>query len=111
MPETQNVNVLGRVAFKFAESWELALTGSYFASEVAAGHAADERPRRFASPATRSSGSYVPLPYISPAITAYTVPATYPGNTFGTPANVRAIVPASPRRTASIRRLLAWSPR
>ena len=94
-PRQQNVNVIGRVAFKFAESWELVLTGSYFESE------SQQVTRQTNVPAGSFAGNTVIGSTCRAVHLAgnhrYTVPATYPGNTFGMPANVRAIVPVPAR--------------
>ena len=98
IPETQNVNVLGRFSAKFGAGWEMVLTGSYFDSQ------AQQITRQTNVPAGSFVGNTViglnVTPHISAPIPAYTVPANYPGNPFGVPANIRAIVPdVAPRTT------------
>ncbi len=90
-PETQNVNVLGSFNAKLSEGWQANLTASYFNS----------RSENVVRQSTVPAGSFVGNtaygpgqgPSIVNAIATYTVPTNYPGNTFGAPANVRAILP------------------
>jgi iron complex outermembrane receptor protein len=91
-PTTQNVNVVGRLNINLPGDWQAVLTGSWF----------DSYSQQTTRQTNLSAGSFagntviglnVPIPYISPPIAAYTVPTNYPGNPFGAPANVRAILP------------------
>ena len=95
-PETENINVIARGSFKFAQDWELVLTGSWFQSESITTR------RQTAIPAGSFAGNTAfginVAPFISAPIQNYTVPANYPGNTFGGPANVRAILDVAPRQ-------------
>ena len=93
LPETRQWNVLGRFSAKFADSWELTLTGSYFYSESQTKTIENVVP--FASFAGNTVIGEGILPYFSPTIPVFTVPANSSGNTFGIPANVRALTPDS----------------
>jgi len=97
LPETQNWNVIGRLSAKLGDNWEAVFTGSYFNSEA----------QTVVIPRVVPVGSFAGNtvigaginPFFSPAIANFTVPASYPGNTLGAPANVRALVPDIPAQT------------
>ncbi|MFO1323170.1 MAG: TonB-dependent receptor [Burkholderiales bacterium] len=95
-PETENINVIGRANIKIGQNWDLVLTGSWFRAEVETVRRQTGVPGAFGG--NTAFGINV-APFISPAITPYTVPATYPGNTFGVPAVARAILPDTSART------------
>ena len=91
-PATENVNLIGKLNFALGNDWKASVTGSYF----------DSRGQQTRYPATAPNGSFAGYTVIGPnlapsivgAIAAplFTVPATYPGNTLGVPANVRGNV-------------------
>ncbi len=90
-PETQNVNVIGRFNAKLDSDWLFSLTGSYFDSR------SEQNRRPFAVPAGSANPNiaYGPgqPPTLVNGISVFRVPASYPGNTLGVPAIVRALVP------------------
>jgi iron complex outermembrane recepter protein len=96
-PHTQNVNLIASVTGTLADVWSLNVTGSYFNSQA----------EQQIQPALVPFGSFAgitaiganQIPTIKNPIANFTVPATYPGNTFGVPANVRALVPDIVGRT------------
>ena len=95
-PETQNINVLGTVTAKFGDGWKASLTGSYFYSESQ--NVTNQSASSFGSFAGVTSYGPGQNPSIKNAIPVFQVPATYPGNTFGTPANIRALLPDTYRQ-------------
>jgi iron complex outermembrane recepter protein len=90
-PETQNVNVIGRVNWQINNDWAASLTGSWFQSE------GQQTRRQFVVPAGSAAPNIAYGPGQGPTlvngISSFLVPATYPGNTLGVPAIVRAYVP------------------
>jgi iron complex outermembrane recepter protein len=90
-PHAQNVNLIGSVTGKLADDWRLNVTGSYFASLTSQ----DVSPRLFSVGSFAGITAIGPnqIPTIKNPVANFTVPATYPGNPFGVPANIRAIVP------------------
>ena len=92
-PASQNVNLLGRLNTRLGADWDMSITASLFDSK-------GQQVRRPANvPFGSFAGNTMTGPGIAPAIvnslSTYTVPANYPGNTLGVPANVRAILPIS----------------
>ncbi|NIA52132.1 TonB-dependent receptor [Massilia sp. TW-1] len=84
-PTTKNINLLGSFVQKLGGDWQLNLKGSYFRSEA-------EQLARYANTLGTSGLSALAYgPGIPPQATppgapiVITVPATYPGNTTGTP--------------------------
>jgi iron complex outermembrane recepter protein len=98
-PHTQNVNLIGSVTGRLNDAWSLNVTASYFDSE------AEQHTNVAAIPAGSFGGITAigpnQVPTIKSAFSNFTVPANYPGNTFGVPANVRAILPGVEARTAN----------
>ncbi|MEO8738368.1 MAG: TonB-dependent receptor [Casimicrobiaceae bacterium] len=99
-PRSQNVNAVLSVSAKLAQDWMLNVTGSYFNSTST---------QQF-SPATVNFGSFAGYTTAGPnqlpkigvnAVPVFTVPTTYPGNTFGAPANVRALIPDGRNRSTN----------
>jgi iron complex outermembrane recepter protein len=90
-PQTQNANVLASLTTRFGDGWQLNLTGSYLDSQ------SQNVIRQTNVPAGSFAGNTAIglglTPSIVGAIPVFTVPASYPGNPFGVPANVRAILP------------------
>jgi len=92
-PHTQNVNVIGSLSWRLAQDWNLNLTASYFDSR------AEQHGNLEAMPAGSFGGITAIGPNQTPSIKnripapTFRVPASYPGNPFGVPANVRAVLP------------------
>ena len=92
-PNSSNVNLIGRLNTRLGADWDLSFTASLF----------DSKNQQTRAPATVSFGSFAGTTATGPGITptivgalsTYTVPANYPGNTLGVPANIRAIFPLS----------------
>jgi iron complex outermembrane recepter protein len=83
-PQTGNLNVLGRVTKALAGDWELSLTTSLFRSEA---EQIGLHPQ--INPATSPNialGPGIPPTVVNGSLFPITVPASYPGNTFGAPA-------------------------
>ena len=89
-PTSQNLNVLGSFTAQLSSNWEANVKASYF----------DSRNQQVRQPSTIPFGSFAGItttgpgviPAIVGAIPSFTVPANYPGNTLGVPANIRALV-------------------
>lgn len=89
-PKQENINLIGRVNFNLGSDWTLGLTGSWF------NHTSQQTRR----PANVPFGSYAGDTLIGPGLTPtianvianFQVPANYPFNTLGVPANIRALV-------------------
>ena len=94
LPQTQNVNVLGSLSARFGSGWQGNLTGSWFNSE------SGNTVRQTSLPNPTITVTAIGVGQIPKLVrTTVTVPATYPGNTFGTVANVKAILPDIETRT------------
>lgn len=90
-PPTENINVLGSYTLSLNKDWDANFKASVFESKANQVRLGATVPfGSFAGITTTGAGI---TPSIVGAIPAYTVPATYPGNTFGAPANVRAFLP------------------
>jgi iron complex outermembrane recepter protein len=83
-PQTGNLNVLGRLTQSLGGDWQAIVTGSLFRSE------AEQIGGHFnLNPATSPNvalGPGIPPSVVNAGIFPLTVPANYPGNTFGQPA-------------------------
>ncbi|HXX86308.1 MAG TPA: TonB-dependent receptor [Casimicrobiaceae bacterium] len=98
-PRTQNVNFIASGTARLPDDWTLNLKGMFFDSQAS----------QDIQPAAVPFGSFGgitaigpnEIPHITSVIPHFTVPATYPGNPFGTPANVRALIPDQTARTTS----------
>ncbi len=94
-PATQNVNVIGSFTKRLASDWKLDVKGSLFDSkgeQYNAGSTANGLvvfPTSF-SPLVAVSAGVTPH-LVGTTIPAVTVPAGYPGNPFGAPAQVRGV--------------------
>jgi len=92
-PASQNVNLLGRLNTRLGADWDMSITASLF----------DSKGQQVRRPANLATGSYAGntttgpniIPAVVNALSTFTVPANYPGNTLGVPANVRGIMPLS----------------
>lgn len=83
-PQTGNLNVLGRLSKTLGEGWQFIATGSLFRSEAeqVGGHSGIN-PDTLPNVALQPGG--VPI-VVNSSLFPITVPANYPGNTFGQPA-------------------------
>src|SRR5579859_1338672 len=89
-PETQNFNVLASITKKLGGDWQLAAKASAFNSQVNVENGAQGVTppfTQFINPAVGVHGA-VPFVVNFPDAGAVTVPANYPGNTLGVPAQV-----------------------
>jgi len=89
-PKTENANLIGKLNIGLGADWKVSLTGSYFNSKA-------QQVRSQANVPFGSFGGYTFIgpnqaPVIAAALPTFRVPANYPGNTLGVPANVRAFV-------------------
>jgi iron complex outermembrane receptor protein len=97
-PETQNINLLGRLNGKLGDNWSFTLDGSYFYSEATnpGTHYAARPQGTFGGNVAFGPG--VPVAILNPiSLTnnpfgGFRVPASYPGNPFGVPAYPRALL-------------------
>ncbi len=88
-PRTENLNLIGRVNARLGANWDFNLTASYFNSQS----------QQTISPATIPFATFPgvtaigagQVPRIVGSSLPFTVPVTYPGNTLGVPAGVRAL--------------------
>ncbi len=89
-PETENINAIGSFTKKLGDDWQLNVKASVFDSKDAVE----------TTPVTYPHGSYAGntalgpgvIPHQVGVISNFTVPATYPGNTFGGPARVYGVL-------------------
>jgi len=89
-PPSQNINLLGSVTSQLNGGWELNVKASFF----------DSKSQQVRSPVPIPAGTFAGItrtgpgliPTIVGAISAFTVPANYPGNTLGVPALVRGLL-------------------
>jgi iron complex outermembrane receptor protein len=92
-PETQNFNVLASFTKKLGGDWQLAAKASVFNSQVnveSSGNGTNGLPPPFTQFINPSVGVNGASPFVNnfPNAGAVTVPANYPGNTLGVPAQV-----------------------
>jgi iron complex outermembrane recepter protein len=100
-PRSQNVNLIGNVTWRISNDWSLNFNAAYFDSQVTAHTNPGAVP--FGSFAGNTTGGPNLLPVVGVnAIPAFTVPANYPGNPFGAPANIRAILPDVTGRSTAV---------
>jgi iron complex outermembrane receptor protein len=86
-PQTGNLNVLGRFTASLAGNWQGIVTASLFRSQ--AEQVAGRTPLPLLNPDTTpniATGPGVNPTVVNPTLFPITVPANYPGNTFGAPA-------------------------
>jgi len=102
-PETENINLLGSFTKKLADGWKLDVKASLFDSKAEQYPAGSllTYPSSF-SPAP-GAGGFAASAGVAPhfvsginAISAITVPASYPGNTLGTAAVVNGVITGAP---------------
>ncbi len=86
-PKSQNTNIIGSLTSKFDGDWEMNLKASYFDSQQQQVRAPSAVPLGSFAGNTTTGPGIVPQAGVG-AISNYTVPANYPGNTFGAPARV-----------------------
>jgi len=99
-PKSQNLNLLGSFTALLANTWEFNVKASFF----------DSRNQQTRRPTDVPFGSFGGItitgpgviPRIVGAIPTFTVPANYPGNTLGVPANIRAMVTTTEGRVEEI---------
>jgi iron complex outermembrane recepter protein len=90
-PETDNLNLIGRLNAKITNDWDLRLTGSRFESKTKIANTQAAIPDgTFAGVTAIGLGQ---APAVLGANPSFRVPITYPGNTFGVAANVRGFLP------------------
>jgi iron complex outermembrane receptor protein len=90
-PPTENLNLIGRFNARLGNEWDMNITASYF----------DSKSKISVTPNAIPVGSFAGITAIGPgltptivnAISPFTVPANYPGNTLGVAANVRGFFP------------------
>ena len=97
-PNSENINLVGRLNFKMSSDWDASISASYF----------DSKSQQARPPANIPFGSFAGntafgpglSPVILNVIPDFTVPVTYPGNTLGVKAAVRALLDSTiPRIT------------
>jgi iron complex outermembrane recepter protein len=95
-PKTQNLNLIGKLNARLSSDWDFNLTASFFDSK------AQQTPQPQAVPFITFAGVTAIGPGITPRIVGsnlpFTVPASYPGNTLGVAAGVRALADAAAPR-------------
>ena len=89
-PESKNINLIGSHTLKLSDGWELNTKASAFNSQQQQTRSMAAIPNASFAGITITGAGIVPR--IVGAIPAFTVPANYPGNTFGAPANVRGFL-------------------
>jgi iron complex outermembrane receptor protein len=90
-PESENINLLGRLNVRLSPDWDANVTASYF----------DSKNKQTRAPSTLPFGTFAGNTAIGPGLTPqvlygnlpWTYPATSPGNTLGVAANIRALLP------------------
>jgi iron complex outermembrane receptor protein len=100
-PETDNLNFLTSVTKKLGDDWSLNTKASFFDSRGQQYQDYDSPsdglslyPTSFSPNVAVSAGVAPHL--VGTTIAAVTVPATYPGNPFGAPAQVNGVIPGAP---------------
>jgi iron complex outermembrane receptor protein len=97
-PNSENLNLVGRLNFKLSSDWDASVSASYFDSKSQQLRAPSNIP--FGSFAGNTAFGPGMAPVILNVIDDFTVPANYPGNTLGVKAGVRAMLdPSIPRVT------------
>ncbi len=99
-PRTENLNLIGRINGKLGADWDFAVTASFF----------DSKSQQTLGPATVPFITFGGVTAIGPGVTphivgsnlSFTVPATYPGNTLGATAGVRALADGTRPRIIDI---------
>ena len=99
-PTSENINILGSFTAALNDNWDLNVKGSVFDSKQQQGRRPSIVPAgSFAGNTAIGPGI---TPFIANAIPSFTVPASYPGNPFGAPAIVRALVPDVSNRDTDV---------
>ncbi len=105
-PDSQNFNVLVGVTKKLAGDWQLAAKASMFSSNVNVDNAASGQglPPAFAQYINPAVGANGATPFVTnfPDAGAVTVPANYPGNNLGVPAQVIGLDTSGPVQSTLI---------
>jgi iron complex outermembrane receptor protein len=102
-PDTENFNILGSLTKKLDGDWELAAKASLFSSRVnvaggnvqSGGNGIYPPYTQYINPAVGVKGA-IPFVVNFPDAGAVTVPANYPGNTLGAPAQVEGYDSSGP---------------
>jgi iron complex outermembrane recepter protein len=89
-PQSKNINLIGSHTLKLSDGWELNTKASVFDSQQQQVRSMTAIPNGSFGGFTITGAGIVPR-IVNP-IAAFTVPANYPGNTFGVPANVRGFL-------------------
>lgn len=100
-PETDNINLIGRVNTKLGSDWDLRLTGSRFESRTKIAQTQQAMPNGTDAPVTAIGLGQAPANING--IAPFRVPATYPGNTLGVTANVIGFLPDFTNRTNNVK--------
>ncbi len=91
-PATQNLNYLLSLTNKLAGGWQLATKASLFTSDVYVQNSAQGAPPTFPTFLNPSVGVHGTVPFVVNyplnAVSPVTIPANYPGNRLGAPAEV-----------------------
>ncbi|MBK7686586.1 MAG: TonB-dependent receptor [Rhodocyclaceae bacterium] len=96
-PETENLNLSSSFTTKIDSNWELNVKASFYNSQGRQTRVGAVVPFGSFAGNTAFGPGTGPTPGVG-ANAAYTVPATYPGNTLGVAANVRALLPDTGNR-------------
>lgn len=101
-PTSENLDLLASLTTRLNSDWTLGVKASYF----------DSKSQQVVRGTVVSNGSFAGTTAIGPGLAPsivgtvgpgmYTVPASYPGNPFGVPVNVRALIPGHLSRTSDI---------
>jgi iron complex outermembrane recepter protein len=89
-PKSKNINLIGSHTLRLSDGWELNTKASVFDSQQQQTRTMTGIPNGSFAGITITGAGIVPK-VVNP-IPVFTVPANYPGNTFGVPANVRAFL-------------------
>jgi iron complex outermembrane receptor protein len=95
-PRTQNLNLLASLSKKINDNWKLDVKASFFDSqgEQVPPTPGQTYPQSYSQGLALANG--IPPHFVGTTIPSITVPATYPGNTLGAPANVYGVIPGAP---------------
>lgn len=100
-PKTDNLNLIARLNTKLGSDWDLRLTGSRFESRTLIAQTQAAIPNGTSAAITAIGLDRAPANIN--AISPFTVPANYPGNTLGVAANVIGFMPGFETRTNDVK--------